>query len=62
MREGAYNQRISRVLEIWKGRYNGEVVALKVLGGARDDPCVLSAKSVSTSQSQWRVARHFFNG
>lgn len=49
MKEGDRAQRISQVTEIWKGRYNGEVVALKVLRAPRDDPHVRRTKSVSMS-------------
>jgi len=38
------------VTEIWKGRYNGDVVALKVLRVPRDDPQMQGIKSVSTSR------------
>lgn len=50
VKEGTCAQRISQVTEIWKGRYNGEVVALKVLRVPRDDPHVQRTKSVSTSR------------
>lgn len=36
--------------EIWKGRYKGEEVALKVLRVSRDNPHVMKAKSVSISR------------
>ena len=48
-KEGDCAQRISQVTEIWKGRYNDEVVALKVLRVPRDDPHVQRTKSVSMS-------------
>jgi hypothetical protein len=35
--------------EIWKGKYKGEEVALKVLRVSRDNPDVMKAKSVSVS-------------
>ena len=38
------------VTEIWKGQYNGDVVALKVLRIPRDDPQMQGIKSVSTSR------------
>ena len=47
VKEGDRAQRISQVTEIWKGRYNDEVVALKVLRVPRDDPHVQRTKSVS---------------
>jgi len=37
------------VTEVWKGRYNGGVVALKVLRVPLDDPLMRGIKSVSTS-------------
>ena len=49
MKEGSRAQRISQVTEIWKGRYNDEVVALKILRVPRDDPHVHETKSVSMS-------------
>jgi len=49
VREGGYSQPISQVIEIWKGRYRGEVVALKVLKVSRQDPHVLAFTSVSIS-------------
>ena len=51
MKEGGRAQRISQVTEIWKGRYNDEVVALKILRVPRDDPHVHETKSVSTTCS-----------
>ena len=51
MKEGGRAQRISQVTEIWKGRYNDGVVALKILRVPRDDPHVHETKSVSTSCS-----------
>jgi hypothetical protein len=45
---GGPAQRISQVTEIWKGRYNDELVALKVLRVPREDPQVGGIKSVST--------------
>jgi len=47
MREGGRSQRISEVIEIWKGRYQGEVVALKVLKVSRQDPRILAFTGVS---------------
>lgn len=46
-REGERAQRNSKVTEIWKGKCNGEVVALKVLRVPRDDPQVQRTKTVS---------------
>ena len=50
MKEGEipkYQHR-SGVTEIWKGWYNGDVVALKVLRVSRDDSQMQRIKSVST--------------
>jgi len=49
VKEGDYAQRISPVTEIWKGKYNDEVVALKILKVPRDDPHAQRTKSVSIS-------------
>lgn len=49
MKEEDRAQRISQVTEIWKGKYNDEVVALKVLRVPRDSPQVRRTKSVSIS-------------
>ena len=46
-REGDVSKRISKVIEIWKGRYNDEVVALKVLKVSLQDPHILAFTSVS---------------
>ena len=46
MKEGGHPRSISRETEIWKGMYNGETVALKVLRGRGD--YVRKTKSVST--------------
>ena len=48
IKEGDHPQRISKAVEIWKGRYNDKVVALKVLSVPRDDPHVQRTKGVST--------------
>jgi len=42
------------VIEIWKGRYNGEVVALKVLRVPSGDPQIRGIKSVSISRGPSR--------
>ena len=47
VREGDRSQRMSQVIEIWKGRYKDEVVALKVYKVSRQDPHRLQFKSVS---------------
>jgi len=36
--------------EIWKGKYKGDVVALKVLRVPKDDPQMQGIKSVSMSR------------
>ena len=47
VREGDRSKRISQVIEIWKGRYKDEVVALKVLKVPRQDPQILAFEGVS---------------
>ena len=49
VREGDYSLRISQVIEILKGRYGDEAVALKVLKVPRQDPRIFGFKRVSTS-------------
>lgn len=49
VKERVYAQRISQLTEIWKGVYNDEVVASKILRVTRDDPQIQRAKSVSMS-------------
>jgi len=48
-REGDRPNRTSKAADIWKGRYNGKVVALKVLRLPRDDPRLQKTKRVSPS-------------
>ena len=48
-KEGYYPQSTSQEAEVWKGRYNGEVVALKVLRGPRGDSRLRNTKTVSMS-------------
>jgi len=48
-KEGECAQRISTATEIWKGRYMGEVVALKIPRVPRDSPYRQRTKSVSGS-------------
>lgn len=50
VKEGDCAQRISQATETWKGRYNGEVVALEVLRVPRDHPHLQQTKSVSPSR------------
>ena len=47
MREEDHSEHISQAIEIWKGRYKGEVVALKVLKVSHQGPHILGFKSVS---------------
>jgi len=47
VREGDHSQCVSKVIEIWKGRYEGEVVALRVLKVSRQYPYTLEFKRVS---------------
>ena len=47
MREGSHSRRISRAIEIWKGRYKDKTVALKVFKVSRQDPHILAFTSVS---------------
>jgi len=54
MREGDYRLRISRVIEIWKGRYKDESVALKVLKSRRG-PHTSQFKEVSMSRTPQRT-------
>ena len=65
VKEGYSAQQISRVIEIWKGRYDGDVVALKVLRVPRDDPHIQRTKSVSTSRRSGgppSLSRHLTHG
>ena len=50
VREGEHSQHISEVIEIWKGRYQDEVVALKVLKVPHQGPHILGFKRVSMSR------------
>ena len=49
VREGDHSQRISKMIELWKGRYNDKAVTLKVLKVSLQDPHILTFKSVSMS-------------
>ena len=64
VKEGGRAQRISQVTEILKGRYNDEVVALKVVRVPRYDPQVGGMKSVSTpcDTLRGRVVRRCSDG
>ena len=54
-REGGHAQCLSQVTEIWKGTWDGKVVALKVLKVPRGDPGLQKTKSVSTPYDLWRI-------
>jgi len=47
VRDGSHSRRISQIIEIWRGRYKDEVVALRVFKVSRQDPHVLAFVSVS---------------
>ena len=49
VRVGEHSQRISQAIEIWKGRYKGKVVMLKVFRGTRTDDHAREVESVSMS-------------
>ena len=53
-REGDYSQRISQFIEIWKGRYKDEVVALKVFKVSPQDPQISAFKMVSMPRNPRR--------
>jgi len=55
VREGNHSQRICQGVEIWKGRYRDEAVALKVMKVSRQDPHVLAFRGVSMPHNPlWR--------
>ena len=62
MREGNHSQRISQVIEIWKGRYGGEAVALKVIKVSRRDPHILAFKRVSMPRYPREVVCYYTDG
>jgi len=63
VREGGHSQRISQETEIWKGRYKGEVVALRVPRVPHEGFDILELKSVSMQGDPWqRVARRCSDG
>ena len=47
-KEGDHPQSSSKQTEVWKGWYNGEVVAIKILRGPEGDAHVRNTKRVST--------------
>jgi len=49
-KDGDCATRISHLTEIWRGRYNGEVVALKVFRVSQDDPHIQRTKGVRMSR------------
>jgi len=48
-KEGDRAQRVSKATEIWTGRYDDKMVAVKVLRVSQEDPSIQRAKSVSVS-------------
>jgi len=54
-REGECAQHKSKTADIWKGRYKGEVVALKILRVPQDGPYAQKTESVSRSCNLRRV-------
>ena len=56
VRQGDQAKRVSQMTEIWKGTYDGEVVALKVLRLSRDDPDIQVAQKVKAlCNIQWEA-------
>jgi len=55
VREGGHSKCISRVVEVWKGRYKNEVVALKVLKVPSQGPQMLAFEGVSTPRDPQRM-------
>ena len=47
VKEGNHPHRVSQVIDTWKGRYEGGVVALKVFEVSRQYPHILAFKTVS---------------
>jgi len=58
VKEGDHSQPgVSQVIEIWKGRYKGEAVVLKVLKVSPQDPHLPAFKHVSVPRDpRWRVS------
>ena len=52
MREGDHSKHITQAIEVWKGRYKDEVVALKVFKVPRRGPHTLEFQSVSMPRSE----------
>jgi len=55
MKEGDHPQSTSQGTEIWKGGYNGEVVAITVLREPEGDSHVRNTKRVSVSSDSQSV-------
>ena len=53
VREGDHSQHVSQAIEIWKGRYKDELVALKVLKISRQDPHISAFTRVSRPRDSW---------
>ena len=51
IKQGGQAQHVSPMTEIWKGMYDGGVVALKVLRLSQGDPDIKAAKHVSVLYS-----------
>ena len=58
-KEGEFAQRNSTVAGVWRGRYDGKVVALKVLRVSQNDPDRQRIKSVSASCDLRRLLAGF---
>jgi hypothetical protein len=58
VRVGDHVQRVSRVSEMWKGSYKGELVALKVTKVSRRDPHLLGVKMLFCRQAVLMKQEH----
>ena len=58
VKEGTDAEHTSKTTEIWKGKYKGKEVTLKILRVHRDDPQAQAVESVSMSRDF--QTRHFF--
>jgi len=59
VREGDYSKNISQVIEIWKGRYKGKVITIKVFKVTPRDPHASTFKTVSVPRDPWQeIIRH----
>ena len=61
MKQGDAPQHTSRATELWKGVYNGQVVALKILRVHEGDPQVALVKSVRMLYNTFRFFCHYPN-